>query len=249
MWVLLHGFSGSPASWDEVVELMNPEDPPLRPTLTGHGPEGSAACGPSFDEELSRLTHEISQSSRPRLLAGYSMGARVALGLLATRPALFDAAVLIGVHPGLTDEAARAERRAIDGARARQLRTEGIRSFVDSWEQQPLFETQQKLSSDVLEKQRTLRLGHDPEGLARAIEVLGLARMPDYGSELVQTPIPIILMAGSLDSRFADIARSFALRSRHLRARIIEGAGHNLLIEAPGDVASTLIDLETEVAR
>lgn len=246
MWVLLHGFTGSPASWDEVVARMSPKEPPLRPTLIGHGVEAPALQSASFDDELSRLADQISRSPGPRLIAGYSMGARVALGLVVTRPALFEAAVLIGVHPGLADDAARSERQSLDAARARQLRTEGIQSFVGRWEKQPLFETQRTLSNQALERQRAIRLGHDPEGLARALEVLGLAQMPDYGPKLAGTPIPVVLMAGSLDSKFADLARTAAGRRGPVRARIIEGAGHNLLVEAPGEVAAELIRVETE---
>ena len=106
----------------------------------------------------------------------------MALGLLVEHPHRFDAAVLIGVHPGLRGEKARRERRGLDAERARRLRTEGLRAFVDAWESLPLFESQREVSEEAIRTQRAIRLDHDGEGLAHAMEVLGLAEMPDYGA-------------------------------------------------------------------
>lgn len=249
MWMLLHGFTGSPRSWDRVVEHANWRNAPLRPTLAGHGFDWRAAETTSFEREVSRLASMVSGFSPPRFVAGYSMGARVALGVVAARPALFDAAVLIGVHPGLIDETARSERRALDRERANWLRRRGLESFVSFWEKQPLFQTQRLLPRELIAEQRALRLGHDAEGLARALEVLGLAEMPDCGSALGEAGIPITVMAGARDMKFADIARMLARRYTNVRESIIEEAGHNLLIEAPEAVAAEIARTEMETSR
>lgn len=250
MWVLLHGFTGSPASWDQVVEHMNPREPPLRPTLAGHGPNWRTMQGWSFDDAIHGLAAEIAGTSRaPRLIAGYSMGARVALALVVARPELFDAAVLIGVHPGLAGEAERAERRVADRTRANLLQAEGLEAFVASWEREPLFRSQLRLARELRDRQRALRLGHDAMGLAQALEMLGLGQMPDYGPALARLRIPVILMAGALDAKFSDIARSLARSSAHVREIIVEGVGHNLLLEAPGAVAAALSRVEAEMGR
>ena len=249
MWMWLHGFAGSPRSWDRVAAHTTWGNPPLRPTLAGHGFDWRATEIASFEREVSRLASMVSGLSRPRFVAGYSMGARVALGLLAARPALFDGAVLIGVHPGLTDEAARSERRALDRERAHRLRSQGLESFVSFWERQPLFETQRLLPRELIEQQRAVRLGHDAEGLARALEVLGLAEMPDYGSALGEAGIPITVMAGAHDTKFADIAHVLACQHTNVRQSITKEAGHNLLIEAPKAVAEEIARTETEASR
>jgi 2-succinyl-6-hydroxy-2,4-cyclohexadiene-1-carboxylate synthase len=250
MWVLLHGFTGSPSSWDQVVERMSPCEPPLRPTLTGHGAHWRTMQRSSFEDEIHGLAAQIcAMSPAPRLIAGYSMGARVVVGLIATEPELFDAAVLIGVHPGLAGPAARVQRRAMDRARAQLLRTEGLESFVTSWEREPLFQTQLRLPRELLDRQRALRLHHDADGLAYALEVLGLGQMPDYGPTLAKLRIPVTVMAGALDTKFSDIAQSLARRNACVREVIVDGAGHNLLLEAPGAVAAALTHVEAEMDR
>ena len=244
MWLLLHGFTGSPQSWNRVVGAAELEPTPLAPALAGHGLDWQARDVESFESEVSRLVSVISSEGKPRLLCGYSMGARVALGLLTRQPHLFDAALLIGVHPGLADEAARSERREVDATRARSLRDNGLEAFVTGWEELPLFASQRDLSRDVLADQRNIRLGHEPEGLARAIEVLGLAEMPNYGPAIGALEVPVTLMTGSLDSKFFGIADAIAAENTNVDAEVVDGVGHNVVLEAPAAVAAALRRIE-----
>ena len=159
-------------------------------------------------------------------------------------PGLFDAALLIGVHPGLRDELQRAERRAVDSERARALRAEGVEAFVASWEELPLFESQCELPASVREQQRSVRLAHDAEGLATSLEVLGLGAMQSFEGALAEGKVPVSLMAGERDSKFAAIASELAERHPRVDGTLVEGAGHNLLLEAPERVASELLRIE-----
>jgi 2-succinyl-6-hydroxy-2,4-cyclohexadiene-1-carboxylate synthase len=240
MWMLLHGFTGSPRSWDALIEACEIERDPLRPALLGHGPDWRNAVAASFDEEVARLASMALSLDSPRFICGYSMGARVALGMLISHPGVFDAAVLISVHPGLADEQARSERREVDAGRARLLRAEGTAAFVAAWEDQPLFESQRGVPRDALNTQREVRLGHDAEGLARALEVLGLAEMPDYRDALAMTDVHVVLMAGERDSKFSALALELSRGQHRIEPEIVARAGHNVVLEAPGAVASAL---------
>ncbi len=238
MWMLLHGFMGSPRSWERVVSASDWSHEPAAPLLMGHGADWKRDRVASFGDEVTRLLAIARTMTRPRYLCGYSMGARLALGMLVRKTALFEGAVLVGVHPGLGDSEARAERRAADTEKARMLRREGLLAFVDAWENHPLFESQRALSSAILETQRRIRLSHDPEGLAACLEVLGLAEMPSFETKLSSIEIPITLMAGARDTKFATIARN--LSSKEHLSQIVEGVGHNVVLEAPEVVAMAL---------
>ena len=197
MWMLLHGFTGAPASWSPVIARAELARSPIVPWLAGHGPDWRERAVASFDEEVERLCALASTMPRPRYVGGYSLGARVAAGMLARSPGLFEGAVLVGVHPGLGDEEARQARRAADEGRAARLRAEGVRAFVADWEQQPIFASQERLPETVRAEQRETRLGHDAEGLARSLEALGLGRMPRYADALSSTRvIPISIAQG-----------------------------------------------------
>jgi 2-succinyl-6-hydroxy-2,4-cyclohexadiene-1-carboxylate synthase len=240
MWLLLHGFTGSPQSWSRVVSCAELDRTPLTPTLAGHGLDWQSRAVQSFDGEVTRLGSLASAVEPPRLLCGYSMGARVALGLLVRQPHLFDAALLIGLHPGLSDEAARAERRNADASRARQLRQNGLETFVAAWEELPLFASQRDLPREVSAEQRRFRLDHVAEGLARSLEALGLAEMPNYRASIASIGVPITLMTGALDRKFSEIARALDQENTHVDTEVVEGVGHNVVLEAPAAVAAAM---------
>lgn len=240
MWTLLHGFMGSSLSWSPVVDAIRPDRAPLAPTLSGHGRDWRSRAVSSFDEELDRLLTLISGAAEPRMLCGYSLGARLALGLLAREPGMFDAAVLIGVHPGLSDEADRVTRRGVDAGRARLLRERGLEVFVADWEAMPLFASQRTLPAELQTQQRRRRLDHDAEGLATSLDVLGLADMPDYRAAIAGTKGRTTLVAGSLDTKFVGIAEALADADAGVDLEIIEGVGHNVVLEAPQAIAAIL---------
>jgi 2-succinyl-6-hydroxy-2,4-cyclohexadiene-1-carboxylate synthase len=243
MWTLLHGFTGSPQSYSRIVRHLDVEQRVLIPALTGHGDDWRGRAADSFEGEVSRLLALHSGVKRPRLLCGYSLGARAALGMLSRAPEMFDGALLIGLHPGLDSRSARDERHALDAGRARLLREHGLAAFVKEWEALPLFASQRALPPNLLAEQRECRLAHDPEGLARSLEVLGLAEMPNYRPAMASLAVPITLMTGSLDTKFSNMANELADRNAHIRAQRVDGVGHNVLLEAPSVVATALADM------
>lgn len=240
MWMLLHGFTGSPASWDTVAAHADLGEDPVRPWLTGHGPRWRDRAAATFEGEVARLVEVAAATDPPRRLAGYSLGARVALGMLVARPDLFDSAVLVGVHPGLDDAAERAERRRVDADRAQVLRERGTSAFVERWEREPLFATQTDVEASALTRQREIRLGHEAEGLARSLEVLGLGAMPSLWSQLGRVRASFTPMVGERDPKFLALAERIAASSARTRVVRVPHAGHNLLLEAPGAVATVL---------
>ena len=237
MWLLLHGFTGAPASWEPVLDEGDFDPPIVTPFLLGHGLDWRAHQRSTFDAEVDRLAELVAGTEAPRFLAGYSLGARVGLVLLSRHPMLFSGAVLIGARTGLEDLAARDDRREEDARRASVLRGGDLHAFLDAWEKQPLFDTQQSLPERILATQRMVREGHDAEGLAQSLEVLGLGAMPpslDFES------VPVTLMVGDRDEKFSRIAHRLAEAHPNRRAVLVPGAGHNLLLEAPSAVAGEM---------
>ena len=169
MWMLLHGFTGSPSSWEHVLLAGDFGEPVVAPFLMGHGPGWRQNPSDTFEAEVERLAGIASASEAPRFVAGYSLGARVGLVLLTQHPELFAGAVLVSGRPGLSDVAARASRRAADAELAAVLRRDGLHAFLDSWEKNPLFDTQ-----DALPKELTIDV---PEMLLDLTHRTGMQRV------------------------------------------------------------------------
>jgi 2-succinyl-6-hydroxy-2,4-cyclohexadiene-1-carboxylate synthase len=246
--VLLHGFTGTPSSWDDVVERLDPVPDVLAPVLPGHDPARPDDGGTDFAEIVRDLAPRIAawSAGEPVHLAGYSLGARLALGLLASdslapdrRQPLFRSATLIGVNPGLRTEAERAERRASDG-RWIELLDHGIEAFVDAWERLPLWATQSSVPLPRLAAQRAARLRHHPGGLQRSLRGAGLAVMPDQRPQLPGVEVAVDLMVGADDPKFLRLAEETASLLPQARVVVVSDAGHNLLLERPEAVAREL---------
>lgn len=240
--VLLHGFTGSPASFDALSATLWRRWPRLRvlcPTLLGHGARSQPAPR-SFEQEVDRLASEIHRAGLAGAhLCGYSLGARLALGLLARHAWLFAGATLIGVHPGLSSESERAARVGSDERWCQLLEREGTAGFLRAWQAQPLFETQGQLSPAELARQAGIRRSHSAAGLQQSLRVLGLGRMPDLRGVLHVQPLRLQLLVGVLDTKFCAIAQRLAATAP-VQLEIVAGAGHNLLLEAPERVTRVL---------
>ena len=238
--VCLHGFTGGAGAWGAVLATLPGDVEALCPPIVGHDP-GIPLSGASFEDEVDRLASLLPPSKGPLHLAGYSLGGRLALGLLARHRERFTSATLIGTHPGLGEENQRRRRAAGDDALARRLEREGVERFADHWQSLPLLDTQHALPARILEDQRRRRLRHRPEGLAYALETLSLGRMPDYRTELPRLDLPVHLMAGERDEKFRRLAEQMASALPAATVEIVPDAGHNLILETPGAVASAIL--------
>jgi len=111
-------------------------------------------------------------------------------------------------------------------------------------------------SSDRTAWRRSFRLGrscHCSRANAifrdRSLEVLGLADMPSYRASVAAIDVPITLMTGALDPKFSEIARALAEENAHVDNVVVEGAGHNVVLEAPAAVAAAMNRMAKRVGR
>ncbi|HRC56005.1 MAG TPA: alpha/beta fold hydrolase, partial [Kofleriaceae bacterium] len=146
--ILLHGFTGDRTTWDEVCRHWQPELPAgdqlLAVDLPGHGEGPPVQDG--WRANLEAICERVGPALSQAVVVGYSLGARVALGLLAE--GLTRRAILIGVNPGLAS-AERASRQRADAAWVELLLQEGVEAFAARWEAQDLFATQTRAAGAV----------------------------------------------------------------------------------------------------
>jgi 2-succinyl-6-hydroxy-2,4-cyclohexadiene-1-carboxylate synthase len=226
---MLHGFTGAPADVAALAALHSPVilAPILAPVLGGHLAEPASA---SFDAEVERLAALASGVTK---LFGYSLGGRLALGLVARYPDRFERAVVVSTHPGLCRESERALRRAHDRRWIALLRERGTAAFVSAWERQALWHTQRALPEWIRAARRRARCQHAAEGLARALESVGLGRMPDLRPQLARSSCTFDFLAGGADSKFLALAQELHRLIPGSSLGVAEHAGHDLVLERP----------------
>lgn len=245
--VALHGFTGGPGSFDRLRNHLECRGV-VRwycPSLLGHG--NTPPLGPRhFMGEVDRLAQDIAAEGMSGAhLLGYSLGARMALGLLARHPQLFASVTLVSVHPGLRTVAQRLRRQAAD-ERWCQLLSQSMTTFVEQWSQQPMFRSQEGLSGQALATQKKIRRDHQAAGLISSLRTVGLGQMPDLWSIAATWPRSLQLVVGERDTKFSQLAENFlALRTRDKSnsatpLRKFSDCGHNVVLEAPEQLAHVL---------
>ena len=229
--LLLHGFTGRGRNWEGVSSFEF-----IGVDLLGHGltdaPTDPARYGMEYAAaDLATLILDLTTS--PVHLVGYSMGGRLALYLAWHYPHLFRSLVLESGSPGLASSAERQTRRASDEQLAQRLERDGIEPFVTYWEQIPLFASQNQLPDEVRQQLHQQRLQNNPAGLANSLRGMGTGVQPSLWEQLPELHLPVLLLAGALDSKFVTIAQQMAEQLPQAQFALIPNAVHTIHLEQP----------------
>lgn len=234
--MLLHGFTGSAEVWLTPTASLD-SGSFIAPDLLGHGrtvsndsPERYAM--PHAAADLIALLDQLRVERV--LLHGYSMGGRLALFTALTYPDRVMAVCLESASPGLVSQDERAKRAAEDAALAERIMTDGIAAFVSHWEQTPLFRHQTVTVPEPIRlRQRAIRLLQREEGLAASLRGMGTGSQPSLWGRLEELTMPVQLITGSRDIKFAAIADAMSSHIRNCRHLSVPEAGHAVHVEAP----------------
>ncbi|MDO8611872.1 MAG: 2-succinyl-6-hydroxy-2,4-cyclohexadiene-1-carboxylate synthase [Dehalococcoidia bacterium] len=233
--LLLHGFTGSAASWAPFMGAWHGFTL-IAPDLLGHGASDHPADSGHYSMErcVEDLLALLDRLSVGRVaVVGYSMGGRVALHLALAAPERLWALVLESVSPGIDDPGERAARRESDEALAGAIEREGVEAFVARWESQPLFASQARLPPAVRDELRRQRLRNSAQGLANSLRGMGAAAQEPLWDRLREVQAPALLIAGALDAKYCALARRMAQGLPRARVEIVPDAGHAVHLEQP----------------
>lgn len=228
--LLLHGFAQTPASWAEVRSLLPAGRPIVAPELPGHGETALKLGEPSPELARETIASAARAAGAPVVVWGYSQGARAAFDLVLHEPDLVEALIVESGAPGIEDPVARAGRRSRDFALSMRMENETIEQFVDSWERVPALGEQ---SADVIEKQRPVRLSHDPVALAAALRGLGQSAYEPMWDRLGEISAPTLIITGAQDPTYTAHAERIADRIPSAARVVIPDAGHAAHISQP----------------
>jgi 2-succinyl-6-hydroxy-2,4-cyclohexadiene-1-carboxylate synthase len=221
--VLLHGFGQTGRCWGPLTRALAADHEVVRLDAPGHG----GSTGPVVD--LPTTGRLIAEAGGPAVYLGYSMGARMALHVATEAPRVVRGLVLVGGTPGIVDDAERDERRAADRALAQRIRTEGVDAFVQHWLALPMFAGLPPEARFDDERRR-----NTAEGLATSLELAGTGSQRPLWDDLATIEVPVLVVAGRDDHRYADIAaRTAAVIGPNAQAALVDGAGHSAHLEQP----------------
>jgi 2-succinyl-6-hydroxy-2,4-cyclohexadiene-1-carboxylate synthase len=243
--LLLHGFTGSAATWAPLIGALPPHFHVIAPDLIGHGRSDSPPDAERYHmvrcvADLQALLDALGVARADVL--GYSMGGRVALHLAAAAPERVGALVLESSSPGIADAAERQARIAADEKLADSIKLEGLEAFVERWERLPLFASQAALPEDTRAQLHAQRLRNNPLGLANSLRGLGTGQQESLWDQLAGLDVRTLLIAGALDAKYRALAGEMLALLPNSRALIMPGVGHAVHLEQPQVFAKNVLE-------
>ena len=231
---LLHGFTQSGRSWQEVISAMPAGWRFMVPDLRGHGETrlrpGAACTMEACATDLEMLWGHLGIERTH--LVGYSMGGRLALHVAARHPDRLLSLVTIGAHAGLEREA-REGRKLDDEALAERIEKDGVEAFVNYWAGLPLFAGLERRGPSFMARLHNERMKNTVAGLAASVRGMGAGVMQPVWDELGRVTVPCTFVAGQLDHGFVAYARRLAASVPNGRIEIVPRAGHAVHQERP----------------
>jgi 2-succinyl-6-hydroxy-2,4-cyclohexadiene-1-carboxylate synthase len=234
--VLLHGFTGSVGAWSPLRESLAERFTLFAIDVVGHGLSDKPATLdhyflPQAAADVVRAV-EIAGLSKCAWL-GYSMGGRLALRVATDFPQAVERLALIGASPGLASPEERGARVASDELLAQNIERDGVEAFIDYWENIPLFASQKRLPPERQAAIRAGRLRNDTVGLASSLRGMGTGTQEPLHDRLTSLRIPVLALAGELDTKYTAIAREMAAAIPDALTLVVPGAGHAAHTENP----------------
>ncbi len=234
--VLLHGFLGSSAYWDELVPLLSSSYRCITPDLRGHGrslaPEGSYRIEQMADDVIQLLDYLQLPSAT---VLGHSMGGYVTLALAEQHADRLDGWGLI--HSTPHEDAPQAKENRL--LAVSKINSEGIATFTDGMVEGLFAPASLEQLPKAVQKVRELGYATPPQGACGA--ALAMRERPDRRQILATSRKPILLVAGAQD-RLIPSDRLFTSEGDNIKTHTIASAGHMGMLETPAELAEIIRD-------
>lgn len=230
----VHGFTQTSRSWAPIINSLGDDIDTTCFDAPGHG--DSARVRGDVTRTADLLAAQIREMARETVLVGYSMGGRIALDLAVRHRSTLRGLVLIGATAGLRTEAERVERRQRDELLAQRIEALGVTQFVDEWLAQDLFATLTEAQSNRDDRRRNTKAG-----LAASLRDCGVGSQEPLWDRLPTLDLPILLIAGELDSKFSGLAKEMKTAiGTNATIDFVRGAGHTAHLERPIETTAVI---------
>lgn len=228
--LMLHGWISARRMWYDVADRLDLDRFTLHLLdFRGNGLSDRPDRGHDLHGYVSDARAALASIDAPVLVAGHSMGGKVAQFLASERPAHLEKLLLVA--PG-TASGGRATQRHREHA----MQTYGSRERIEAYQRAAMTRdvdsaVMQRMVEDALVSQREHWSGWYDGG-----------RFAEFAERLREIAVPVLCVGGSKDPLVppSRLRRDVAQLIRGCVLVTLRDAGHNLPVEAPDEIARAI---------
>jgi 2-succinyl-6-hydroxy-2,4-cyclohexadiene-1-carboxylate synthase len=228
----LHGFLGRGDDWNAVRTQTEKSAIWITPDLFSNDSTEVQNYQKSVANILSSFQDE-SLADFKKIFVGYSLGGRLGLHILKTKPDVFDHYIFVSTHPGLENEADRKLRLQNDLQWSEMINNADWGDFLDKWNAQPVFSN---LAAEPVRR----AADYDIEKLAASMELWSLGAQDDLRDVIKSNQNKITWVVGDADSKFVSISQDLVQKKILLDFNKIF-SDHRILNSNPSALAEIIL--------
>ncbi|WP_138755734.1 alpha/beta fold hydrolase [Paenibacillus sinopodophylli] len=235
--VLLHGYCGSSAYWEQIVEELEQSVRIIAPDARGHGrssaPEEEVYTMEKYAEDVAELL--IKLQIHNAVLLGHSLGGYITLAFVEKYAKKLSGFGLIHSTALPDGEAAKDNRDKAVAA----LEENGVQSFVDGLI--PKLFAAVNLEAMQSEVNRGKQIGYGTSLNGAIATAKGMKVRPDRKFVIEQSELPVLLAAGTHD-KVIPLESVFAATNDWVTKVELDSSGHMGMVEQPRALITAILN-------
>jgi len=233
--LLIHGFTGSHKSFDEISKYLQQFFKIIRIDLAGHGKSMSQdASFFSFENSIKSILKILDDLRLIKVnILGYSLGGRNAMHFVSKFQERVNKLIVCSSSYGLKNQLEKDKRINSDQKLIDLLENNNLKEFVKLWESLPLWDSEKRLSIEKIKKHKKIRLSNNPFGLALNLKHQGQGKQNNLLSELKKIKNETLILYGEKDDKYKKISTKLDKTIRNSKTIMVPESGHNIILENP----------------
>lgn len=221
--VLVHGFWGSPADWNDVLKNLPLGEEVWIPNLFE---PGSLAPHHTLEEWVDHFHEELNDRTHggPVQLIGYSMGGRLVSETLIKCPMKNLRALILSANPMELTEQEKLDRKTWENSWRQRFLNEEWSTLEAAWNDQDIFRNQKSAPRPQSTRMR--------EMLGQAL-IHWSPRHHGPSERLKAMSAATTWAFGALDQKYVKVAKDLAKLPVEGQINVLENAGHRIPLERP----------------
>ena len=178
----------------------------------------------------------------PSVIVGYSMGARLSLGVALEYPQKCAALIFVSGNPGLESAEAREKRSQSDEQIAKQIEADALEPFLNQWYRASVFAT---VPEGIRRAEIERKLTQSSSNWPAILRANSVSRQPNYWPRLSELSMPTLAIAGEQDEKYRKIALRIESHSEsqsigNVKTQVIPNCGHIVHREQPAALVGAI---------